>query len=405
MITRIAWRYFVGKKSTQAIQIISWVSVIAMAVGTAAIILVLSVFNGFESFIKNLYTNYYSDIKIVATHSKHFSLDSTILLKIKSLKGVEAYSKTLEEKVLLVFDENQCIVTLKGVDENFDNVTHFNKNIKYGQSRFDSIQKLPTLSLGVGVSNNLGANEETMMPIQCYSFVKEASIQFAPTAYNTEAMMISSVFQIQDDIDNEYAFTDIHTVKSLSGNENAFSSIEIKLKKEANQQEIISQINQLITPLQLKLITKYEQNKTLFFILNSERWAVFAILTFMLIIASFNLIGSLSMLVLDKEKDISILKTMGMNDAQIRKIFVMNGFFISLSGLAIGFAIALLIAWIQLKFGIVKLGDGGNFLVEAYPLKLKFLDFILVSITVFFIAIIASWRPAAQACHRPIELK
>ncbi|HMN32253.1 MAG: ABC transporter permease [Chitinophagaceae bacterium] len=406
MIYRIAWRYFIGKKSTQAIQLISWVSVLAMAIGTASLILVLSVFNGFEFFIKDLYSSFYPDIKINSIHSNKFPYNPIVIQDIRNLNGIEFVSATLEEKILLLFEENQCIVTLKGVDSMYDSVTHFNNNIQYGVSNFDSINHFPTISIGLGVSNNLGANEETVLPIQCYSFKKNASFSLDPTGvYNNELMMINSVFQIQNDLDNEYSFCTLETLQLLTENEHQISNIEIKLKPNAKEKEVIEQLEKIIAPHGLKSVNRYEQNKVLFFILKSERWAVYAILTLMLIIASFNIVGSLSMLVIDKEKDISILKTMGMQNHQIRKIFIATGVFISISGAIVGCVIAFILTLAQLQFGFVKLSGDGNYLVDAYPIKPMVFDYLLVIFTVVLISMIASWGPAARACHKPIELK
>ncbi len=406
MIFRIAWRYFIGKKSTQAIQLISWVSVLAMVVGTASLILVLSVFNGFEFFIKDLYNNFYPDIKISSNHENKFRYNDSLIQEIKKIGGVQSVSATLEEKVLLLFEENQCIVTLKGVDNAYDAVTHFNKNIKYGVTNFDSINHYPAISIGLGVSNNLGANEETVLPIQCYSFKKNASFSIDPTgAYNNELMMINSVFQIQNDLDNEYSFCSLETLQALTDHEQEISNIEIKLKPGAKETALKKKLNELISPYNLQALNRYEQNKTLFFILKSERWAVYSILTLMLIIASFNIIGSLSMLVIDKERDIAILKTLGMQDNQIRKMFIITGVLISITGAVIGSFFALILTLLQMKFGFVKLSGDGSYLLDAYPIRPLLFDYLLVIATVIIISIFASWSPASKACHKPIELK
>ena len=405
MIIQFAWRYFKGKKSTQAVQIISWVSVIAMAVGTAALIIVLSVFNGFEHFVKNLYTDFYPDMKITAIQGKHFTLTDSVWNQLIAVKGIEIMSKTIEEKVLLTSEENQSVVTLKGVDENYDSVTHFMNNIQYGKVTFNQDEDIPSMLLGIGISNKLGVSEEGHFPINCYVFKKNVSISFDPTQiYNTQLFMVNALFTMPD-IENDYAFTSLHTLQALSENDNKISSIEMSVLKEASINDVQQKINNIIAPYALKSANRYEQNKTLYFILKSERWAVYAILTMMLLIASFNIIGSLSMLVIEKEKDIAILNTMGMPQNMIKKIFIATGILISLIGACIGSVVAWIVCWIQIQFGIVKMGESGSFLVDAYPVRLSVFDFILVMATVIMIAFIASWIPAVKASKKAIELR
>jgi len=405
MIIQFAWRYFKGKKSTQAVQIISWVSVIAMAVGTAALIIVLSVFNGFEHFVKNLYTDFYPDMKITAIQGKHFTLTDSVWNQLKAVKGIEIMSKTIEEKVLLTSEENQSVVTLKGVDENYDSVTHFMNNIQYGKVTFNQDEDIPSMLLGIGISNKLGVSEEGHFPINCYVFKKNVSISFDPTQiYNTQLFMVNALFTMPD-IENDYAFTSLHTLQALSENDNKISSIEMSVLKEASINDVQQKINNIIAPYALKSANRYEQNKTLYFILKSERWAVYAILTMMLLIASFNIIGSLSMLVIEKEKDIAILNTMGMPQNMVKKIFIATGILISLIGACIGSVVAWIVCWIQIQFGIVKMGESGSFLVDAYPVRLSVFDFILVMATVIMIAFIASWIPAVKASKKAIELR
>lgn len=406
MVLQFAWRYFKGKKSTQAIQLISWVSVLAMAIGTAALIIVLSVFNGFESFIKNLYSDFYPQLKITSVKGKTFEENNNLIYQLKNIKGVETISKTLNEKVLFSYDENQVIATLKGIDTNYNHVTNMNKNVRYGKMDFIKDSALVPIVLGIGISNRLGASEESPLPINCYSFKKESSnsIMDMAQAYNSNYFSVTGVYYLQEDIDNQYAFAPLETVQLLSQHEHELSALEISFSKDANEQDIQQTINKFIAPYGLQSATRYEQNKTLYFILKSERWAVYSILSLMLLIASFNIIGSLSMLVIEKQKDISILKAMGMQNSQIKKIFMATGILLSVIGASIGCLLATIVCFLQQQFGIVKLGGNGSFLIEAYPVKMKIEDFVLVMITVVIIATLASLIPSMKASKRPIEL-
>lgn len=403
---KFAWRYFWGKKSTRAIQIISWISVLAMAVSTAALILVLSVFNGFEYFIKDMYGTFYPDIKITAINSKYFTIDSHKLGAIKKLKNIQFASLSLEQKVLMVYDQNQTVVTLKGIDNYYDSVTHFSKHVQYGEYKDVLTTELPSVILGLGISNKLGVNENTHLPVMCYSFSNNKNKYLdLSSQYQEMLMQVNALFVMQEEIDYKYAFTSIENVQSFMNEENVYSSIEIKLNNINQMDECKKELAKILDTQVLSIQNKYEQNKTLFFVLKSERWIVFAILLFMMIIASFNIIGALSMLVIEKKKDIAILSVMGMNKMSIRKIFIFTGLVISLSGACIGAILAYIICILQIQFGLVKMGDTNAFLVENYPVKIIFSDFIVVMFSVMIISIIASWLPAVRVSSKTISLR
>jgi lipoprotein-releasing system permease protein len=407
MVLLFAWRYFKGKKSTQAVQIISWVSILAMTVGTAALIIVLSVFNGFESFIKNLYSDFYPQIKITAIEGKTFIPNDSLLVRLKNLQGIQSISTSLEDNVLFSYEENQVIATLKGIDTAYNHVTNMNKNVRYGKMDFTSVEEIAPIVLGIGISNRLGASDESPLPINCYSFKKGTSTSFLDMAqaYNSSYFSVTGVYYLQEEIDNKYAFAPLHIVQELTQNVDKISSIEISLSKDAKQASLEKEVKQLSAQYHLKTETRYEQNKTLYFILKSERWAVYAILTLMLIIASFNIIGSLSMLVIEKQKDISILKAMGMQHGHIRNIFMATGILLSTIGAGIGCVLATSVCILQQQFGFIKLGGSGSFLIDAYPVKMKWEDFLLVMLTVIVIAAIASIIPSIKAASKPIELR
>jgi len=406
MILQFAWRYIMGKKSTQAVQIISWVSVLAMAVGTAALIVVLSVFNGFEFFIKTLYSDFYPALKISAIKGKNFSDQESVYTVLKNTKGINSISKTLEEKVLFSYEDNQIIGTLKGIDTAYLNVTHINKNVKDGYLSLSDSNELANIVLGVGMSNRLGISDISILPLNCYSFKKESnSMMDMAQAYNNTYFTVTGVYYLQEEIDNQFAFASLNIVQQLTQNDNNISSLELSFEPNADIEKIQKQLNPFLNKFGLTSATRYEQNKTLYFILKSERWAVYAILTLMLIIASFNIVGSLSMLVIEKQKDIAILKAMGMQNSQIKKIFLTTGIFLSVLGASIGCILAATICIVQQQFGLVKLGGSGSFLIEAYPVKMLAGDFVLVMTTVVVIAIFASWIPSVKASKKPIELR
>ena len=405
MIFHFAWRYLKGKKSAQAIQIIAWISVMAMAVGCAALMIVLSVFNGFEFFIKDLYSNFYPALKITAVEGKTFEDDELFIKKLQAIQEVQQVSKCLEEKMLLSFNENQVVATIKGIDSNYDKVTNLSSKLMEGDMDIQASGDITPIVLGIGLSNRLGVSVSTGMPIKAYAFRGQSSMSNPTEAYQSQLLSVQGLYMLQEEIDNQYAFSSLASLQAFSEKSNQLSSIEIALDPQSTVSEIKQQIQDFLPAGKLKIESRYEQNKTLYFILSSERWFVFSFLTLILFIASFNMIGSLSMLVMEKQKDITILKAMGMPKLTIGKIFLTTGLFLAGFGATIGTIVALSVCFIQQKFGIVKLGGNGSFLVEAYPVKIIPSDILLVFSTVMLIGILASIFPAWKAANKPIELR
>ena len=403
MYFKFAWRYFRSKKSTNAINIISWVSISAIAVGTAALLIILSVFNGFEGFIKDLYNSFYPEIKITASSGKTFTTDYAIIKSINELEGIKVVSYTLEEKVLLNFGEDQAIATLKGIDSNYNTVTQLDKSVSHGLMDFSKSQS--PIVLGLGVANKLGASEQSLMPVTAYAFRNSRGYNInSLNAFSQRDFSVQGVFYLQDEIDETYAFAPLGLVQNLLGKSNSFSAIEIALNEGTNPKHIKASLSKLLKDKELKTQTRYEQNKTLFMILNAERWAVYAILSLMLFIASFNIIGCLAMLILEKQKDIAILRTMGGQKSFIKKIFLCTSVLIALIGASIGSILAVLFALLQSNFGLLKLGDD-SFLIDTYPVDMHLQDFVLIIITVVVIALVAGYWPAKKASERAIELR
>lgn len=404
MYFKFAWRYFRSKKSTNAINIISWVSISAIAVGTAALLIILSVFNGFEGFIKDLYNSFYPEIKITADEGKTFVADYTLTKAIDKMEGIRVVSYTLEEKVLLNFGEDQAIATLKGVDANYNAVTNLDKSVSHGIMDFSKSETQATIVLGLGIANKLGASQQSLRPVTAYAFRNNKGYNLnALNSFSQRDFSVQGVFYLQDELDETYAFAPLNLVQDLLGKSDAFSSVEIALEDGVQPDNIKANLNKVLKGKKLKIQTRYEQNKTLFMILSSERWAVYAVLCLMLFIASFNIVGCLAMLILEKEKDIAILRTMGSSKNFIKKIFLSTSILIALLGAAIGSLLAVLFAVLQKQFNIISLGD--NFLVDAYPVDMHWQDFILIILTVLIIAIIAGYWPAKKAADKAIELR
>jgi lipoprotein-releasing system permease protein len=377
-----------------------------MSIGTAALLIVLSVFNGFESFIKELYTGFYPDIKITAAQGSTFTIDSVLYKHLNKISDIQVYSTCLDEKVLLTNHTTQVIATVKGVDEYYPDVTDFKKFVTYGTYDFNRDADIPPIILGIGLSNQLGATEETHLPISCYVFQQSGKTINPLNAYQTSLFEVTGVYVLQEEIDQQYAIAPYAMISALSGKQGLASSVDVKLKPGASSSSVIKKINAMAGIQKYQVQNRYEQNQTLYFILKSERWAVYAILTLMLIIASFTIVGSMSMLVLDKQTDISMLKAMGMENKTIERIFMRTGVILAVTGAVIGSALAILICGLQQQFGWVKLAGGGDsFLIDAYPVDMVWTDFVLVFTTVICIAWVASFFPARKAARRQISLR
>jgi lipoprotein-releasing system permease protein len=399
-----ARRYFTSKKSTNAITLIAWISISAIMVGTAALIIVLSVFNGFEDLVKGLYADFYADLRITPHVGKTFVLTPKQIQQIQNTNGVAFYSLTAEEKALLVNGDNQSIVFVKGVDSNFTQVNPVQTHLIRGSFNLGTIQK-PQLVVGAGIENALGLDvEKSLYPVTLYMPNRQSSNMLSAEGLYSFNAMPAGTFMIQEDFDNKYVFTNLAFVKyMLNMDANTFSAVEIKLTKTANAQQVQTELQHLLGN-SFKVQTRYQQNESLYTVMEVEKWVIYGILSIILMIAAFNMIGALTMLVLEKQKDITLLKALGASDGLIQKIFLTEGFLLAAVGGGAGMILALIICYIQIKFHLVGLG-GGTFIIDYYPVKLALGDFVLVIATVFVIALLAAWFPAFKAGKEKLSLR
>jgi len=401
-----AWRYFKAKKSTNAINIISWVSVLAIIIGTASLILVLSVFNGFEDLVKSLYSSFYTDLKISPQTGKTITLSNDQLKQLSSLGGIRAYSLVVEDKALLQNGEPLSIVSLKGVDSNYVHLTGIEQKVVKGKFDIGTADH-PSVVLGVGIENALGVEaDRDILPLSAYLFKKtnELSAADPQSSLSTENIFTAGAFLIQQDFDNKYGFTNIDFMKRMLGLQpDEFSAAEIALKDE-NQTDKVKQELQKLLGEHYKVETRYEQNKSLYSVMRTEKWVIYGVLTMILVVAAFNIVGALTMLVLEKQKDIDVLKALGANNNYIQRIFLSEGFLLAVIGGITGILLAVFVGWLQVKYKLVPL-QGGSFLIDYYPVKLVATDFLLVFATILIVAFIASWFPSRKAALQQIDLK
>jgi lipoprotein-releasing system permease protein len=409
-----AWRYFKAKKSTNAINIITWISIVAMTFGTSALILVMSVFNGFEGMVKSLYSSFYTDIKIFPVQGKVLTVSEEQLKKIRGINGVKNFSLVAEEKGLLQHSginndsteyNFQRAVTIKGVDENYNNVSGVPASVVRGEFSTGN-DEVPYLVLGVGVEDALHVEaDKNLFPLTVY-LPKKDSATVADPLQNVSGgrANTSGVFVIQQEFDFNYAISNLEFVKKMLGYAaNEYSAIELSVNEPTQADNIKEQLQQLLGNTYL-VQTRYEQNRGLYSVMNAEKWVVYAVMVLIMFVFSFTIVSSLTMLVLEKQKDISVLHALGGNNNFIQKIFLSEGLLIGIIGGVSGILIALIIVWLQINYHLIPL-EGGSFLINYYPVKLLLKDVILVAATVLFIALLASWIPARKAARQEFSLR
>ena len=405
MYLKFAWRYFKAKKSTNAINIIAWVTAGVIAFSTMCQVLVLSVFNGFEDLVKSLYSNFYSDVKVVPDKGKTFVLTQSQLKQIHQIPGIKGSSLVIEEKALLQNGEQQTVVLLKGVDSNYFKVSGVPQKMYHGVFNVGTVDN-PKLILGAGIESAIGIQaDRNLFPVTVFLPKKTNSDNANPLSALSEGNATTSgSFAIQQDFDNKYVITNLPFMRQqMNYRSNEYSALEISLFDPAQTDDFTKTLQKLLGN-KYKVLTKYQQNISLYNSMRLEKWFIYAVLTLILIIAAFNMVGALTMLVLEKRKDISVLQSMGADRSLIKKIFLSEGILLAVIGAATGIILALIIAFLQMKFHLIKL-EGNSFLIDYFPVKLVFTDFVLVVFTAMVIAFIASWFPAKKASQQMFNLK
>ena len=390
----IARRYLVSKKSHNIINIISVISIIGVAIGTMALIIVLSVFNGFDHLVVSLFSSFSASVQVTPKQGKTFNINTFPSEKIKKIPGVIGLSEVIETEALMKYKDNQSIVTIKGVSDGYRKITGLDSMMVEGVFNLQEEDKDYTI-IGYGIASTLGLNlHDYLNPVTVYVPRRDASFSGGfEEAFNSNAIFPSGVFQIQYEYDVKYAILPLRFVSGLTGYEHERTSVEIGLQKNADLKVIQPQIESICGPGYM-VKNRFQQQEILYQIMISEKRYIYMILTLILIIATFNVIGTLSMLILDKKADISILQSMGADQRTIRKIFLIEGLLISFIGAGLGLLIGAVICWLQIKYGFVRLGnDDSSFVVNAYPVLMKAGDFILVFLTVMVIGLLASVYP------------
>lgn len=374
-----------------------------MAVGTAALVVVLSIFNGFEGLVKTLYSSFYPDIRITASQQKIMLLDDATINKIKLLQNVKDMSMVVEENVHLQNGDYRTNAVIKGVDEAYVHTSGVKDMITAGQFELGS-NETPALVLGVGIEGALNLrSDRSVTPVTAYLPKRGVTSGNPLDAISTVNLQPTGSFSIQQDFDNKYVMTNLNILKEMLGlQSNEYSAAELKLRDVKAEKETIAALQQLLGKNYL-VENRYQQNRSLFGVMQVEKWAIYGILSLILIIASFNMIGALTMLVLEKEQDIQILEAMGASKSFIQRVFLTEGVLLALIGSVIGIVLAFIFTYLQVTFKLIPLQ--GSFVIDYYPVDIYFTDILLIVATVFVIGLLASWIPSIKAAKQKVSLR
>jgi len=400
----IARRYLFSKKSTHAINIISGISIVGVAVATMALVVTLSVFNGFHDMVASFFTSFDPQLKIVPVKGKTVPADDPVLTRVKQLPQVEVAMETVEDQALAVYNGLQAMVVVKGVEESFSQLTHINE-ILLGDGAFelraaDMFYGIP----GIRLAEQLGTGYSYEQPIRIYAPRREGQLNMAnPLDGLVEDELYSPgvIFNVkQSRYDKNYILTDIAFARRVFEQQGMVSALELRLKPGSNFDRVKSEIKSIVGD-GYSVLDRYEQQDDTFKIMKIEKLIAYLFLTFFLLVACFNIIGSLSMLIVDKKDDVVTLRNLGASDKQIVRIFLFEGRPISAIGAIIGIIIGLVLCWAQQTFGLVKLGSSsGSFVVNAYPVSVHPEDVVLIFITVLVVGFLSVWYPVRYFAKR-----
>jgi len=403
----IARRYLFSKKSTHAINVISGISVVGVAVASMALVVTLSVFNGFHDMVASLFTQMDPQLKVTPVKGKTAPADDPVLTKIRQLPQVDVATECLEDQALAVYQDRQLMVKIKGVEDNFDQLTHI-REIVEGDGSFELHAADMNYGIpGLGVAYLLGMGYSYDEPLHIFAPKREGQLNVANPmeGFVTDDLYSPGVvFSMkQGKYDKNYIITSIGFTRQLFQQDGMLSSLELRLKPGSDFDRVKADMQQIAGD-KFYVRDRYEQQDDTFRIMKIEKLIAYIFLTFILMIACFNIIGSLSMLIIDKRDDVVTLRNLGASDHQITHIFLFEGRMISAIGAIIGIALGLLLCWLQQQYGIVRLGSSeGSFIVDAYPVSVHPWDVVLVFITVLVVGFLSVWYPVRYFSKRLLK--
>ena len=397
----IARRYVFSKKSTNAINVISAISVVGVAVGTMALVIVLSVFNGFHDLVASFFTNFDPQIELVPTQGKTAPADDPVLDKVRQMPQVSVHTDVLEDQGLAVYGDRQQMVTVMGVDDNFTQLTNIS-DILYGDGEFTlQAANLFYAIPGIRLAQDMGLGARFDGYLKLYAPVRRG--QITDLEDPSDGFVVDSlispgvVFAVnQAKYDRDHIICSIGFARRLFDQDGMLSSLQIRLKPGSDLAAVKKQMREIVGS-KYRVLDRFEQQSDTFNIMQIEKVLAYVFLTFILMVACFNIISSLSMLIIDKKADAATLRNLGATDRQIRSIFLFEGRIISAIGAVVGILLGLLLCWLQQEFGLVHMGDSaGSFVVNAYPVSVHYDDVAIVFVTVLLIGWVAAWIPTRK---------
>lgn len=403
----IARRYLFSKKKHNAINIISGISVCGVALATLALVCTLSVFNGFQDMVAGFFTAFDPELKITIREGKVFEPQGAAFQEVRSLPEIGVWTETLEENAMVQYKDRQAMAIIKGVEDNFEELTSID-SLLYGAGEFilhDSIVDYGVL--GVELISELGTGLQFVDPLQVYAPKRNVRVNMAnPSAsFNRDYLFSPGVVFVvnQQKYDARYILTSLSFARNLFNYDTEVSAVELKLKPGTDVTAVQRKIARILGD-EFVVLDRYEQQADVFRIMEIEKFISYLFLTFILAIACFNVIGSLSMLILDKHEDVETLRNLGADDRLIARIFLFEGRLISLFGALSGIVLGLLLCYIQQRFGIISLGGGnGSFIVDAYPVSVHVTDVVLIFITVITVGFLSVWYPVHYLTRRLLK--
>lgn len=400
----IARRYLFSKKSTHVINVISSISVIGVAVATMALVIVLSVFNGFHDLVASLFTSFDPQLKVVPVEGKTAPSDDPILTQIRLLPEVDVATETVEDQALAIYQGKQAMVKIKGVEDNFSELSHIT-DILYGDGTYSlHAANLEYGILGIRLAQTMGIGAQWDGYLKIYAPKKEGQLDLSNPGEGFVADSLNSpgvLFSVrQSKYDKNYIVTSIAFARNLFGQQGMLSDLEIRLKEGSNLNAVKAEM-QKISGTKYKVLDRFEQQEDTFKIMSIEKLMAYIFLTFILVVACFNIIGSLSMLIIDKKNDVVTLRNLGANDKQITRVFLFEGRMIAVIGAVIGIGLGLLLCLLQQQYGFVRLGESeGSFIVDAYPVSVHYTDVAIIFVTVIAVGWLAVWYPVRALSKR-----
>lgn len=402
----IARRYLFSKKSHNAINVISAISVCGVALATLALVCTLSVFNGFQDLVASFFTAFDPQLRITAVRGKVFDGEDPRILALRQMPEVAVWSRSLEDNAMVQYQGRQAMAVIKGVEDNFDILTPID-SILYGRGELTLHDEVAHYAIpGIQLLATLGSSIRFLDPLEVYAPRRGAKVNLAnpSTAFVTGSLFSSGlVFSVnQEKYDASYILTSIDFARSLFQYTTEVSAVNLRLAPSADTEAVKRQIQQQLGG-DFRVEDRYEQQADTYRIMRVEKLISYLFLTFILVIACFNIIGSLSMLIIDKRDDVATLRNLGASDKQIVRIFLFEGRMISFIGASVGVVLGLMLCWVQQAFGLIKLGSSGSFVVDAYPVSVEVIDVAVVFVTVLVVGFLSVWYPVRYLSKRLLK--